>query len=91
MMTEKKVAIETYYVYADAKYSWHSTEHFEEQEDATDACIDRMREEKTQGYKVHPCAIIRVDHERVYDEFVVIKEQTTKTTVELISKQVVEE
>lgn len=89
MTTEKKVAIETHYAYAHPKYQWMSAEHFESQEAATDAAIASMKSTVEKGYQPIPLVIVRVDFQRVYDELVVISEQKTTTTVELISKDIV--
>ena len=87
--TEKKVAIETWYMYAHPQHQWYSTEHYESQEAATDAALARMKSEIEKGYQPISLVIVRADRHRIYDEFMVISEQYTRTTVEMISKDYV--
>lgn len=82
---EKKVVIDSYYTYGDVYYNWKSEERFEEQKDAVDACIESMKKEYASGYKVSDRLIIRVDYQKIYDELIIISEQTIKTTVEIIN------
>lgn len=87
----KKANTTTKFTYGDTRFYWTSGNSFETPEEARTACIESMKEEHSKGFAVTDRAIIRIDHVRIFDEFMVISEQTTKTSIEIINKHYVKE
>ena len=87
----KKANTTTNFTYGDTRFSWTSADRFETAEEARTACIESMKEEHSKGFTVTDRVIIRLDYVRIFDEFMVISEQKTKTSVEIINKHCAEE
>ena len=87
----KKANTHTYFTYCDSKFAWTCGDKFETAEEASTACIESMKEEHSKGFKVQDRVIVRIDWIRIFDELIVISEQCTKTTVEIINKNCAEE
>lgn len=87
----KKGIATTNFTYGDSKFSWTSADRFETAEEARTACIESMKEDHSHGFTVTDRVIIRNDYVKIFDEFMVISEQTTRTSIEIINKHCVEE
>lgn len=81
-----KVINQTHYVYGGLDQDGCSVNMFETAEDAKAACIESMKKAEAAGWNVLARAIIRVDRTKIYNDSMVISEQITKTTIEVISK-----
>lgn len=85
---KNQIVKEVKFKYAAANYAYMSAEQFETQNQAIDAAIESMKRTRELGFKVIPYVIVKIEYEKVYNDKVVVSEQTTKTTVELISKDI---
>ena len=86
-----KGSTSTYYIFGYLNYNGYSADRFETPEEAESACIESMKKRKAEGWEVSDQCIVRVERLRISDEFMVIKEQETKTTVLVINKNCAEE
>lgn len=87
----KNTNTNTCFTYGDTRFSWTSADRFETAEEARIACIQSMKEDHSNGFTVTDHVIIRNDHVKIFDELMVISEQTTRTSIEIINKHCAKE
>ena len=87
----QKANTSTTFTYGDTNFYYISDERYATVEVAMTACIESMKRRHAHGFTVTNQAIIRVDYVKIFDELMVISEQTTKTVIETVDKHYVEE
>ncbi len=87
----KKANTTTNFTYGDIGFNWTSVDRFETAEEAKTDCIESMKKEHSDGFTVTDRVIIRIDHVRIFDELMVISDQMTRTSIEIINKHCAEE